>query len=1594
MKRTILAGLVLLLPLVATGAWAASPDDAACCVQSTSWLDAQINPATGGDERFFTVSGVVPNVVFTLDASGSMDWYPNGGTPGDCTSNNECHTCNDGCGCFGETGYDPETEYLPEIASFDSTSGHTRLDGQDERKGWFLSNTVYQLKTGTGYGIYDSDDPKDPNSETWEGASRGEAITSACMFEPDTEVVCSDDSDCGAQESCRAVKRCFDRNDAYRQTTKYCSNDNQCGVGGDCKNFRCHVPDADEDTGRSCSRNNDCKSGENCITVGHCFKKVLELSTACKTCLETEGYFHDRAEPSKSRAVGNFLNAYAPRFIMVRRVIKEVLASSKPIRLAGVRFYSGSPGRFQSFSPDCDEVSGLANPATWDTHRNTFAQAVERNVRPSGGTPLMRSLLLSGFMFGGPNANARFVDLFGPDWRTTTGVSKDAVSENGFKEQEPVCDGCSAFNAIVLLTDGVGNSQENSLRDQLSELPCPGCQDSSLDEVARAFYTGNLSDSNSNPRHVSTYTIGFGLNREEPTVRKAALVLENAALVGGGLALSASNGAELAKAFQTIFDDIAKRSSAFASSSVSSMQTGTEQLTALMPRMMPNRDGPWTGRLYRFGLYNEFVEGGTTDPTKLHPQRSPSDPIPSIFIVDKQNNIVEEDTASGKFKRRASGNRAEEYWEANEKLVELGHQNRKIFTVIDCSGEGCEKDGLFTENDQVIEFSDSNIDKLIDYLGIRGVSGFCPTQTNTGDLLAFLKLPSANVAASAVNLTWPSNPGPSDYEKLCGRLLINYVRGQDLAGEVDLTRKATRREVLGDIFHSSPTIVEPPAEPWLCDLGLSNQCLRTLYSKHLATTPTPQASAKPGPNCDGTGSVDRTPYEQFAWEQGTRKKLALVGANDGMLHAFVAGEPTVTCEGNERIVTFNEGSGQEAWAFIPPDLLPRLKDLVYGHTYLVDGDVMVRDIWADDDFDGVKEPGEFHTVAVVAEGRGGTHYFALDLTEDYTSKSDRTGFFRWIFPQPCSAEAARFGKTLLALAPRPPPIGPVLLEVDAGANNKVMRYSKPTEERWVAMLSGGWSPNGEKGRGIYMVDVWRGKLDARGEKDNLVWKLEQPANNPSLDDQQSPTQHLTQSIVAPVSMVDYGSNTSPQLDGFFDTGVVGDTRGQIWVARFYAPGKVGSDGLVTNWAAGRAFAQDDSTLSAADDEDATGQSIVNVNPFFSLASVGLQLDNNALRVFLGTGNRYSLLDPDGGYCRFDNPLACAKYGCDVAATYSVSRWATDLSLDAEWEDKEFVQGGFASTTASGAPQACGTVTAAISSHTLSCPKSGGTVEFIDMPQTRVRCELSGGTSPAYRCVRTDPIRPFYGDENPNFMAASSGLGKNRFYGIWAYGGDRIFDETKTSTGENHKTAAEFDAARLTDRKAANSNGDLVDVTCSAAVTLPASCTTATTPAPKDSRGWFFEYDKLSEKTAGGGALLSSCVMWNSASPDRTENTANSCTAAGAAARLYQADYVTGAAECAEGMRRYDANGAYVGSARYVERAVISPPPEPATVVAISKTDRKVKISNLTLEPGSNVQETSVSITTDTLQSVYELPVSRSLHYCRHHGADRCAVSLP
>jgi len=77
---------------------------------------------------------------------------------------------------------------------------------------------------------------------------------------------------------------------------------------------------------------------------------------------------------------------------------------------------------------------------------------------------------------------------------------------------------------------------------------------------------------------------------------------------------------------------------------------------------------------------------------------------------------------------------------------------------------------------------------------------------------------------------------------------------------------------MGDIFHSSPILVTPPVPSGLCQLGLSNQCLLSLFSDNM----TPEAP---------TSSSFRQSYDEYQAKNEHRTEIVLVGSNDGMLHA-------------------------------------------------------------------------------------------------------------------------------------------------------------------------------------------------------------------------------------------------------------------------------------------------------------------------------------------------------------------------------------------------------------------------------------------------------------------------------------------------------------------------------------------------------------------------------------------------------------------------------------------------------------------------------------------------------------------------------------
>jgi hypothetical protein len=137
-----------------------------------------------------------------------------------------------------------------------------------------------------------------------------------------------------------------------------------------------------------------------------------------------------------------------------------------------------------------------------------------------------------------------------------------------------------------------------------------------------------------------------------------------------------------------------------------------------------------------------------------------------------------------------------------------------------------------------------------------------------------------------------------------------------------------------------------------------------------------------------------TDYPGFREDNQDRRSLIFVGGNDGMLHALDA------------------RSGVEVWAFIPFNLLPKLRALRSGQPLdnfnsFVDSSPKISD---------VKVGGQWRTYLFFGQGPGGTFYNTLDVTldgidsvvaEDSSSTSSLLTYFaatdritwKWSFPR-------------------------------------------------------------------------------------------------------------------------------------------------------------------------------------------------------------------------------------------------------------------------------------------------------------------------------------------------------------------------------------------------------------------------------------------------------------------------------------------------------------------------------------------------------------------------------------------------------------------
>ena len=210
-----------------------------------------------------------------------------------------------------------------------------------------------------------------------------------------------------------------------------------------------------------------------------------------------------------------------------------------------------------------------------------------------------------------------------------------------------------------------------------------------------------------------------------------------------------------------------------------------------------------------------------------------------------------------------------------------------------------------------------------------------------------------------------------DNSTLACREIIDWVRGKD--GWI----KARDRDgwTLGDIVYSTPVVVQQPSLASV-PIDAAGSCASACISGCDCSSP--------------TNNCRKQCFFCYRECQSTRKRMIYVGANDGMVHAFVAGKWNNVDQEWVSDPASDSDIGKELWAYIPSNILSKLKELArptYGiesgcvHRFMVDLSPQAWEVYIDPTGAGSEANRQWRTVLIGGERGGGDDFFALDVTD-------------------------------------------------------------------------------------------------------------------------------------------------------------------------------------------------------------------------------------------------------------------------------------------------------------------------------------------------------------------------------------------------------------------------------------------------------------------------------------------------------------------------------------------------------------------------------------------------------------------------------------
>ena len=328
-------------------------------------------------------------------------------------------------------------------------------------------------------------------------------------------------------------------------------------------------------------------------------------------------------------------------------------------------------------------------------------------------------------------------------------------------------------------------------------------------------------------------------------------------------------------------------------------------------------------------------------------------------------------------------------------------------------------------------------------------------------------------------------------------------------------------------------------------------------------------------------------FNEFRGAMGPRSSLIYAGGNDGMLHCFI---DSVSGQGGR--------GGEELWAIIPMNFIPKVKNLLYCHDYYIDTDPMAADVWFPANVnDSIKQWDEWHTVLIACQGEGGRSFTALDVTDPLSEISGNSTDFAFLF----SAMQSDLLKDTLGYTTSTP----VMYKVGVDWAG----HSPLTIDRFYAFMGGGIWPEPMdvvlidsissggmvKGNVIIAFDVWN--VVENGINGNVL--LIPPASGDGAK------------MKYPFPATPDAVNVDPEFGGRYDLLFIPDAAGQLWCIDLRNPDP-------TTWRAKCIF-QPELPSSSAD--------TTKWHPAFFKPLIWKDRSYGGYWVTYGTGNRSDIFSP-------------------------------------------------------------------------------------------------------------------------------------------------------------------------------------------------------------------------------------------------------------------------------------------------------------------------------------------------------------------------------